>query len=611
MFKFCPNCTNEIKPSWKCCPYCGFKFSETASTEIGGNSALDNALGNLIGLAEERQTEDKLRTLIIRGKYDEAKRICDSLIDNDPMDKSAYIALIRIASKNYKIEPNAEVNEQIRIATEIFGEKEILENKELYDYLSKNPQSPEKQAMLAESLINEGKFAEAVKWLKKSAEDGYAHSYFVLAQLYENGTGVDKDINLALQNYTKASERGDKSAIAYFNPTEAESQYNLGLNFYAIGNYDGAKWWFEIAGRSGYNIAVYYLGLMHEDGKGFEQNRDVAYELYSSVKMGCQEAWDAVERIDKQRTEEVEIERKKAKIERAKKIFILTENKDGTYTVGSYGIAHTGVRDASITNIVIPDFVTCIYSDAFSMCCSLTSITIPNSVISIGDSAFSGCESLKSITIPKSVRSIGEDALNGCSSLNKIEVEDDNPSYKSVNNCLLTKDGKILLRGVPNGYIPDEVIRINDTAFCGYLLLRRVIIPNSVTSIGDSAFQACESLEDITIPNSVTSIGKSAFEGCESLKSITIPNNVTSIGEGTFRDCESLKSITIPNSVKSIGDYAFVRCHSLTRIIVPDSVRRIGKNAFNNCKSLNYVSIPSGCRYEGDSFQDGCKVIKR
>ena len=60
-----------------------------------------------------------------------------------------------------------------------------------------------------------------------------------------------------------------------------------------------------------------------------------------------------------------------------------------------------------ITDLTIPDGVTCIGDDAFRGCTSLTSVTIPDSMTSIGDDAFWGCTSLTSITIPDSVTSIG------------------------------------------------------------------------------------------------------------------------------------------------------------------------------------------------------------
>ena len=119
-----------------------------------------------------------------------------------------------------------------------------------------------------------------------------------------------------------------------------------------------------------------------------------------------------------------------------------------------------------LTNIIIPDSVTSIGSEAFSNCDSLTSITIGNSVTSIGDSAFEFCGELTSITIGNCVTSIGYSAFRDCSGLTSITI------------------------------------------------------PDSVTSIGSFAFSGCSGLTNITIPNSITSIDMWVFNGCNKLKTV-------------------------------------------------------------------------------------------
>ena len=284
----------------------------------------------------------------------------------------------------------------------------------------------------------------------------------------------------------------------------------------------------------------------------------------------------------------------------------------------------------SLSCIVIPNSVTYIGNDAFSMT-ALSSVVIPNSVTSIGKGTFGNCTFLSSIVIPNSVTSIGNRAFEGCTSLSSI-------------------------------VIPDSVTDIGESAFSSCTSLSGVVIPNSVKSIGESAFSSCTSLSGIVIPNSVKSIGYRMFSSCTSLSSIVIPNSVTSIGDSAFWDCTSLFSIIIPDSVTSIGSCAFSNCSSLSNIvipasvtnmdgnpflywngiltvlsssffyandvlidnvkktiiafrnkessyIIPNSITGIGPNAFSHCETLSNIFIPNSVTSIGDNAFWGCKSI--
>ncbi len=132
----------------------------------------------------------------------------------------------------------------------------------------------------------------------------------------------------------------------------------------------------------------------------------------------------------------------------------------------------TGIKDKTITKIIIPDYITSIGSYAFNGCSSLPNITIPDSVTSIGHGAFCGCFNLTSIIIPNSVTTISIQAFYGCSGLTSITI-------------------------------PDKVTRIETNEFLDCSSLTSITIPDSITSIGSGAFQNCIRLTSITYKGTI------------------------------------------------------------------------------------------------------------
>ena len=113
--------------------------------------------------------------------------------------------------------------------------------------------------------------------------------------------------------------------------------------------------------------------------------------------------------------------------------------------------------------VVIPDGVREIGTDAFCYCSNLKSVVIPDSVVQIEYGAFYECSNLISINIPSTIKLIDEYVFTGCSKLKSI------------------------------------------------------VIPDSVIEIRFAAFNCCSKLTDITIPDSVTNIDGNAFSSCNKL----------------------------------------------------------------------------------------------
>lgn len=271
----------------------------------------------------------------------------------------------------------------------------------------------------------------------------------------------------------------------------------------------------------------------------------------------------------------------------------------------------------------------------------------------IGADAFSDCNNLYSVSISESVDSIYT-AFSGCSALTEINVDSDNPFYKSIDGVLFDKSVTHLLR-FPDGkggnyIIPNGVKVISSYAFVTNNNLHSLSMPSSVTRIENQAIQICYNLNNIVLsssleyigdgsimdcgfsqiilPQSLKYIGNDAFNGCKKLKSLNIPKNVEYIGDNSvFGYCPSLEQIevdsnnsyyisingilydkevtkvlkcpsniqdyewvTLPSTIKSIGYCAFHTNKNLTRITIPAGVTTIGNGAFYYCSNLSRVT---------------------
>jgi hypothetical protein len=269
-------------------------------------------------------------------------------------------------------------------------------------------------------------------------------------------------------------------------------------------------------------------------------------------------------------------------------------------------------------------------------------------VSGIGSDLFTSV-SVTSVTIPKGVLTIECGAFWECRSLQSIQIDADNPNYKSVDGIVFSKDGTILVHypAAKKGdsyTTPDTVTAIGDSAFDHNQNLQSITLTENVTQIGNSSFWRCNALTGFAIPQSVTMIGNSALANCGLVTAITVeagntayksmdgvlfdiggkallqcpagktgsysvPTGVQVLKSGSFRGCCQLTNVIVSNDVSGIEDCVFAYCDNLKDMNLGESVQMIGYAAFQGCAALTGITLPASIAQMDNSAFDSCSSL--
>jgi hypothetical protein len=311
----------------------------------------------------------------------------------------------------------------------------------------------------------------------------------------------------------------------------------------------------------------------------------------------------------------------------------LTNSNSRAISVSGSAFSKTSVTYAKTFNTS----ATTIAASEYAGITSLSNITngnlvIPEGVTSIGSQAFRGCSAIRTVTLPSTLTSLGTYVFAECKNLTTV-------TFASGYSLTNIPDGTFYRSTITSITLPSSTKTLSTSCFNGSSI-QNITMPSSVTSIGSSAF-AWSSLKSITLNSGLLSIGGSAFAGTQ-LTAIDIPDTVTSIGTSVVHRCPKLKSITfgkgitsIPDSfanyplsgdgatgigvletitikgkITSIGNNAFMKQPNLKTITFSgdgswSDITRIGTKAFYNCSLFTgSVILNSSCTIYEDSFEN-------
>ncbi|HXE59533.1 MAG TPA: toll/interleukin-1 receptor domain-containing protein [Gemmatimonadaceae bacterium] len=138
------------------------------------------------------------------------------------------------------------------------------------------PTDPAEQYRLGGQYESAESCYRAVDWYRKSGDQGYAPAQRALAYMFEQGMGVNRDMNQAFAWYRKAADGGD-----------AEGEYKTGWSLDVdSGDVDStamatAVEWYRKAAEQDNHAAQMFVGFAYATGKGAARDDVEAYKWLS------------------------------------------------------------------------------------------------------------------------------------------------------------------------------------------------------------------------------------------------------------------------------------------------------------------------------------------
>jgi hypothetical protein len=143
-------------------------------------------------------------------------------------------------------------------------------------------------------------YAEAVRWYRLAAEQGYGPSQYSLGEMYAHGRGLREDDVEALRWYRLAAEqKAYGGAYSYY----LGEKYDKG-NGLREDDTEAVRW-YRSAAEQGHEDGQYQLGLMYQFGTGIPQDYVLASMWYNlAVAQGSENAQETQDILEQRMTRE-------------------------------------------------------------------------------------------------------------------------------------------------------------------------------------------------------------------------------------------------------------------------------------------------------------------
>lgn len=326
--------------------------------------------------------------------------------------------------------------------------------------------------------------------------------------------------------------------------------------------------------------------------------------------------------------------------------------------------------NSRIRNLVVPDKVESIGSNAFFFCRNLESITLGSAIKDIETDAFSYCNNITSITVratnppathygsfsylPKATLVVPKGCVDAYknseydwSKFAKIVEGDAAPAGKpeTLENVVVDgityntyadtqtaelcngyecKDDVIIPEAIEINGVKYAVTKINDYSF-GYTDVTSVSLPNTLETLGDEVFIGCEKLKKINLPKSVKVMGINPFAECkltdfafdvhnpyykyENYQLMTSDRKKLVAIVGAISENGKI-DLVLDDAIEEIGDYAASHATlGVSTIKLPRSLKSIGVAAFERCDDINTITLPASLAAMGSNPFTGCEKL--